>query len=81
MLPHINSEIADGGGVVCDQNHQYTGVGTVPVTSTQETGVPNTTFYMRMQLFASLNGYTGPIDGVLGPNSYRGFAGFLNDAL
>jgi hypothetical protein len=27
---------------------------------------------------AAAHGYTGPIDGVMGPNSWRGFARFLN---
>lgn len=38
--------------------------------ATLGTGVPNTAFYMRLQWYAHLNGYTGPIDGVMGTNSW-----------
>ena len=78
-MDYVNSEIQNGGGSVCDQESVFTGAGTVPVSITEETGTPNTTFYMRMQLWASLYGYTGPIDGVLGSNSWAGFQRALAD--
>lgn len=37
-----------------------------------------TNTYMAMQRLASHYGYTGPIDGVLGANSYRGIAKYFN---
>jgi hypothetical protein len=37
-----------------------------------------TNTYMAMQRLASHYGYTGPIDGALGPNSYRGVATYFN---
>jgi len=40
--------------------------------------VPGPFTYRAMQRVAARYGYAGPIDGVLGPNSYRGFAAFLN---
>lgn len=78
-MDYVGSEIEDGGGSVCDQESIFTGAGTIPVSTTEQTGVPNTTFYMRMQLLASLYNYTGPIDGILGPNSWAGFQRALAD--
>jgi hypothetical protein len=37
-----------------------------------------TNTYMAMQRLAAHYGYTGPIDGALGPNSYRGVATYFN---
>jgi hypothetical protein len=34
--------------------------------------------YMAMQRLASHYGYTGPVNGVLGPNSYKGLATYFN---
>lgn len=44
----------------------------VPRSATADTGVPDTNYYKRQQLYAAMYGYTGPIDGVLGPNSWTG---------
>lgn len=44
----------------------------VPLTSTSSTGVPDTNYYKRQQVYAAKFGYTGPIDGVLGENSWAG---------
>ena len=44
----------------------------MPRTSTAEDGVPGANFYKRLQLFAQQHGYTGPVDGVLGKNSWAG---------
>jgi murein DD-endopeptidase len=33
---------------------------------------------MAMQRLAAKYGYTGPIDGVMGPNSYKGVAKYFN---
>ena len=71
-MDYVNSEIVDGGGAVCDADQSHLHAGTVPVSNTQETGVPNTVFYMRLQAFASLYNYTGPVDGIMGPNSWQG---------
>ncbi len=71
-LDYAGSEMDGGGLPACDEDLHYEGVGTVPVTNTQDTGVPNATFYMRLQLWAAQHGYTGPIDGELGPNTWRG---------
>jgi len=71
-MDYAGTMISDGGGLACDdgQTHSYTG--DIPVTNTAETGNPNTTFYMRMQVFAALYNYTGPVDGIMGPNSWKG---------
>lgn len=42
------------------------------IVATLATGKPNTAFYKRLQWFAHLNGYTGPIDGVMGVASWKG---------
>ncbi|WP_140448709.1 hypothetical protein [Curtobacterium flaccumfaciens] len=47
----------------------------VPKTSTETDGVPGPIFYKRLQCLGSMAGYYGyhgPIDGVMGPNSWRG---------
>jgi hypothetical protein len=41
-------------------------------------GLPATQTYSAFQRVAASYGYGGPIDGSLGPNSFRGFARFLN---
>jgi len=46
--------------------------GPVPQSATATTGVPDTNYYKRQQLYAKMYGYTGPIDGVLGTNSWAG---------
>ena len=71
-MDYANAEISGGGGAVCDGDQYHMHAGSVPVTNTAETGTPNTTFYMRMQLFGTLYNYTGPIDGIMGPNSWKG---------
>lgn len=49
----------------------------VPTTTTEFDGVPGTIFYKRLQCLGSMATYTGPIDGVMGPNSWRGVSGQL----
>ena len=71
-MDYAGASMAGGGAQACDADLQYNGVGTVPISQTEETGVPNTTYYMRMQLLASQYSYTGPVDGILGPNSWMG---------
>ena len=44
----------------------------VPTTTTEFDGVPGTIFYKRLQCLGSMAGYAGPIDGVMGPNSWLG---------
>ena len=48
----------------------------VPTTTTESDGVPGTVFYKRLQCFGSMagSGYAGPIDGVMGPNSWQSVA-------
>ena len=51
--------------------HQPPAPGGLPKTSTESDGIPGTVFYQRMQNWLRLtNGYTGPIDGVPGTNTY-----------
>lgn len=51
----------------------------IPQSNTASTGVPDTYYYMRQQVYASHYGYTGPIDGVLGVNSWAGTQRGLRD--
>ena len=46
--------------------------GGVPPSSTANTGTPDAAYYKRQQLFARRFGYTGPVDGSLGPQSWAG---------
>lgn len=62
------AEIAD----VHSNNPSPTPSSGIPQTATSSTGVPDTNYYKRQQLYASGYGYTGPIDGVLGENSWAG---------
>lgn len=42
------------------------------IVYTVNTGKPNDTFWKRLQWYAHLNGYDGPLDGVMGPLSWKG---------
>ena len=42
------------------------------IVYTLSTGTPNSTFWKRLQWYGHLNGYTGPIDGVMGVLSWKG---------
>jgi peptidoglycan hydrolase-like protein with peptidoglycan-binding domain len=44
--------------------------GSVPKTFTEQDGVPGANYYKRLQLFAQRNGYSGPLDGAMGKNSW-----------
>jgi hypothetical protein len=52
----------------------------LPKTTTQYDGVPGPIFWKRLQCMASRDSerpYTGPIDGVMGPNSWMGVSARL----
>jgi hypothetical protein len=42
-----------------------------PRTSAQEDGIPGTIYWTRVQTVGRSFGYTGPIDGIPGPNTYN----------
>lgn len=42
-----------------------------PRTSAQEDGIPGTVYWTRVQTVGRSFGYTGPIDGIPGPNTYK----------
>lgn len=46
---------------------------------TQTVAQPSTALYCQLQELARLNGYTGPINGVLGVNSWKGIQAYLRD--
>lgn len=47
----------------------------VPTTTTEFDGIPGTIFYKRLQCLGTMApgqwAYSGPIDGVMGPNSWK----------
>jgi murein DD-endopeptidase len=74
--PHCHWHMIDPSGVRINPleyiaQHQPPAPGGLPKTSTESDGIPGTVFYKRMQNWLRLtNGYTGPIDGVPGTNTY-----------
>ncbi|NMO16634.1 hypothetical protein HPC49_20475 [Pyxidicoccus fallax] len=42
-----------------------------PYTSAQEDGIPGSIYWTRVQTVGRSFGYTGPIDGIPGPNTYK----------
>ncbi|MEV5676263.1 GH25 family lysozyme [Streptomyces sp. NPDC052179] len=53
---------------------------TLPKTPTEQSGVPDTAFWKRAQHWLSIeSGYTGPVDGVPGPNTYAALQRNLRD--
>lgn len=76
-LDYAGFTVEGAGGLACDTYSTWQYAGTIPFAQTEITGVPNDVFYVRLQLFASFYGYTGPIDGVPGTNTWnavqRGF--------
>ncbi len=66
------ADVHDNPGPTPDPNN-------IPQSSTASTGVPDSYYYMRQQVYASHYGYTGPIDGVLGENSWAGTQRGLRD--
>jgi hypothetical protein len=63
---YAGAEIADV------HHHPPVPPGPLPQSSTAQDGIPGPIYYMRQQLFAQENGYTGPLDGVLGVESWAG---------
>ena len=57
---------------IADVHHKPSPGPVVPQSETPTSGVPDLAYYMRQQLFAARFGYTGDIDGVLGPHSWAG---------
>ena len=76
-MDYAGFSIGDGGGLACDTYSFWPYAGTIPISQTEITGIPNIVFYIRLQLFASFHGYTGPLDGIPGTNTWnavqRGF--------
>lgn len=71
--PHVHWHMINPAGVRINPL-TYIGQpapGGLPKTSTEQDGIPGTIFYRRMQNWLRLTaGYTGPIDGAPGPNTY-----------
>lgn len=59
------------GGV--ESSPTYASSSGIPRTTTEEDGITGSVFNIRLQLWAKLyGGYTGPLDGVMGENSWKG---------
>lgn len=46
-------------------------------SATWSTGAPDRCMWAEVQEMARIGGYAGPIDGIMGPNSWRGFQNYL----
>jgi hypothetical protein len=73
--PHLHWHMINPSGVrinPLDYVAQHPpGGGGLPKTTTEQDGIPGPIFYKRMQNWLRItNGYTGPIDGVPGVNTY-----------
>lgn len=72
--PHCHWHMIDPNGVrinPLDYVAAHPPTGGLPKTTTEQDGIPGTIFYKRMQNWLRItNGYTGPIDGVPGTNTY-----------
>ncbi|MET9105547.1 peptidoglycan DD-metalloendopeptidase family protein [Streptomyces zhihengii] len=70
--PHLHWHLITPGGVrVNPLDHLGGGGGGLPKTSTEQDGVPGPVMWRRAQNWLRIeSGYTGPIDGVPGPNTY-----------
>jgi hypothetical protein len=44
----------------------------IPRSTTEDDGIPGHVYYQRQQLYARMYGYSGPIDGALGTQSWAG---------
>ncbi|WP_320068691.1 peptidoglycan DD-metalloendopeptidase family protein [Micromonospora sp. RTGN7] len=72
--PHLHWHMINPSGVRINPLTyigQNPGGGGLPKTSTEQDGIPGTIFYKRMQNWLRItSGYTGPIDGAPGANTY-----------
>ncbi|MEV0007983.1 peptidoglycan DD-metalloendopeptidase family protein [Streptomyces sp. NPDC051840] len=70
--PHVHWHLITPGGVrVNPLEHLGGGGGGLPKSSTEQDGVPGPVMWKRAQNWLRIeSGYTGPIDGVPGPNTY-----------
>ncbi len=75
---YIGQHQPGGGGAACTTPTLPEGC-PVPSSNTATSGSPDAWFWMRLQMYAALNGYTGPIDGVLGVQSWAGVQRGMRD--
>ncbi|MFC6092244.1 peptidoglycan DD-metalloendopeptidase family protein [Saccharothrix lopnurensis] len=70
--PHVHWHMIDPGGTRINPLTYLAGIGGgLPKTGTEQDGVPGTVFWQRAQNWLRLEaGYTGPIDGAPGANTY-----------
>lgn len=70
--PHLHWHLITPGGTrVNPLNHLGGGGGGLPKTSTEQDGIPGPLMWRRTQNWLRIkSGYTGPIDGAPGPNTY-----------
>ncbi|MFI1224519.1 MULTISPECIES: peptidoglycan DD-metalloendopeptidase family protein [unclassified Streptomyces] len=70
--PHVHWHLITPGGTrVNPLDHLGGGGGSLPKSATEQDGVPGPVMWRRAQNWLRItSGYTGPIDGVPGPNTY-----------
>ncbi|WP_225795149.1 peptidoglycan DD-metalloendopeptidase family protein [Streptomyces aculeolatus] len=69
--PHVHWHLITPAGTRVNPLDHLGGGGGLPKTATEEDGVPGPVMWMRTQNWLRIeSGYTGPIDGVPGPNTY-----------
>lgn len=74
--PHLHWHLVNPSGQRVDPQKYASGSGgsgKIAKTATSTDGVPGTIFWQRLQVFARIHGgYSGPIDGRLGTDSWKG---------
>ncbi len=70
-MDYVGQHLAGGGSAACTPAAIPAGC-PIPASATATSGVPDSYFWMRMQMYAAEHGYTGPIDGVMGTASWAG---------
>ncbi|GLY20982.1 peptidoglycan DD-metalloendopeptidase family protein [Micromonospora sp. NBRC 101691] len=70
--PHVHWHMINPSGVRINPLTYLAGIGgTLPKTSTESDGIPGPIMWQRAQNWLRMeHGYTGPIDGAPGPNTY-----------
>ena len=76
-MDFAGARLADGGAAACAPRR---GAGVAPVpdgcpvpqSATEQTGEPDLAFWMRLQRYAALHAYRGPVDGVMSLAAWAG---------
>ncbi|MFF3959092.1 peptidoglycan DD-metalloendopeptidase family protein [Streptomyces sp. NPDC001890] len=78
--PHVHWHLITPGGTRVNPLNYLGGGGGLPKTSTEQDGVPGPVMWQRTQNWLRIeSGYTGPIDGIPGPNTYAALQRNMRD--